>query len=104
MGIVCLIWEGRGDSRYGKVDGCFVVINPCVVSANRVDFGLFNVSKVSNFTPPPPPQVNPASRLVISALVGPSATELSASLAKLRTHNISVQWLVGYILDWLVLY
>ena len=29
---------------------CFVVINPRVVSANRVDLGFFH--KYSNFTPP----------------------------------------------------
>ena len=32
---------------------CFVVINPCVLSANRVDFGFFLFHKFSNFTPPP---------------------------------------------------
>mgnify|MGYP003571710892 CR=1 FL=1 len=31
---------------------CFVVINPCVLSANKADFGLF-CYKFSNFTPPP---------------------------------------------------
>ena len=32
-----------------------VVFNPCVLSANRVDFGLFFLfHKFSNFTPPPP--------------------------------------------------
>ena len=33
---------------------CFVVINPRVLLANRVDFGLFLFYKFSNFTPPPP--------------------------------------------------
>ena len=33
---------------------CFVVINPRVLSANRVNFGLFLFHKFSNFTPPPP--------------------------------------------------
>ena len=36
---------------------CFVIINPCVLSANRVDLGFF-VSKFSNFTPPPPSTSN----------------------------------------------
>ena len=31
-----------------------VVINPCVLSANRFDSGLFLFHKFSNFTPPPP--------------------------------------------------
>ena len=35
---------------------CFVIINPCVLLANRVDFGLF-FSKISKF--PPPPQIPP---------------------------------------------
>ena len=34
---------------------CFVVINTCVLSANRVDFGFFFfVSYIVQFTPPPP--------------------------------------------------
>ena len=32
---------------------CFVVINPRVLLANRVDFGLFLFHKFSNFDPPP---------------------------------------------------
>ena len=34
---------------------CFVVINPRVLLANRVDFGLFFVSYIFQFTPPPQP-------------------------------------------------
>ena len=37
---------------------CFVVINPHVLTANRVDFGLFLFHKFFNFTPPPLPQVS----------------------------------------------
>ena len=32
---------------------CFVFVNPCMLSANRVDFGLLLFHKCSNFTPPP---------------------------------------------------
>ena len=30
---------------------CFVVINPCVLAAKRVDFGIFLFYEFSNFTP-----------------------------------------------------
>ena len=33
---------------------CFVVLNPRVLSANRVDFGLCLFHIFSHFTPPPP--------------------------------------------------
>ena len=33
---------------------CFVVINPRVLSANRVDLDFILFHKLSNFTPPPP--------------------------------------------------
>ena len=33
---------------------CFVVINPRVLSVNRVDLGIFLFQNFSNFTPPPP--------------------------------------------------
>ena len=32
---------------------CFVVISPCVLSANKVDFGLFYFINFLRFTPPP---------------------------------------------------
>ena len=38
---------------------CFVVINPCVLSANRVDFGLFFVSSVFQFYSPDRLNKNP---------------------------------------------
>ena len=43
---------------------CFVVINPCVLSANRVDLGFFLFHKFSNFTPlgPPTAQQSRSSR------------------------------------------
>ena len=40
---------------------CFVVINPWVLSANRVDLGFFLFHKFSNFTPPPPHATDAAS-------------------------------------------
>ena len=42
-------WSGLGFA-------CFVVINPRVLSANRVDFCAFLFHTFSNFTHPPPPQ------------------------------------------------
>ena len=33
---------------------CFGVINPCVLSTNRVDLGFLLLHKSSNFTPPSP--------------------------------------------------
>ena len=44
---------GFGSEATGLGFVCFVVINPCALSANRVDFGLFLFNKFSNFTPPP---------------------------------------------------
>ena len=41
---------------------CFIVINPCVLSDNRVDFGLFFVSEISLFMPPPPESKNVYAR------------------------------------------
>ena len=34
---------------------CFVVINPRVLSSNKVDFDLFSPPKFSNWSHPPPP-------------------------------------------------
>ena len=42
---------GCGAEATGLGFVCFVVINPCVLSANRVDFGVFH--KFSKFTPTP---------------------------------------------------
>ena len=48
-----------GVMGYGAAEetglGCFVVINPRVLSANSVDFGLFLFHQFSKFTPPPHP-------------------------------------------------
>ena len=32
---------------------CFVVMTPCVLSASRIDYGLFRFHNIFNFTPPP---------------------------------------------------
>ena len=40
---------------------CFVVINPLVLSANRVDFGLVLFHKFSNLPPPPPVRTTSSS-------------------------------------------
>ena len=51
-------------------------INPHVMSANRVDFGLFVFHKFSNFTPPPltnSPFYSPNSLSNIVGLAAPSA-------------------------------
>ena len=53
----------------GLVLFCFVVINPRVLLANRVDLGFFLFHKLSYFTPillPPPPVVHVVRRRYVS--------------------------------------
>ena len=42
---------------------CFVVINSCVLSVNRVDLGFFFVSQIFQFYSPPPPEKRTNSHL-----------------------------------------
>ena len=68
---------------------CFVVLNPRVLSANRVDFGFFLFQKLSNFTPPPSslpvPAVSIPMRLGAIGVVG-WIGEISWIAAALRPH------------------
>ena len=51
---------------------CFVVVNPCVLSANRIDLGFF-VHKFSNLLPPPP-------QVSLEEALGQDITEDSGSV------------------------
>ena len=48
-------WNGgAAEADLGFV--CFAVLNPCVLSANRVDLGFFLYHNKFSILPPPPPQ------------------------------------------------
>ena len=92
---------------------CFVVINPCVLSAYRVYFGIFCccflllfhkspiISKFPSFYPPPPPQVKLSCRSTNPQFKRPPGFpithtwELGSKLFRLLVKDSMLAWFGG---------